>query len=333
MAFLQGLTVSVAFPGGIRGPLTLARKILAHYNTINGKFDQRESGSSPPPRSKDHMQSDKEFSVSRKIGFIGMGQMATALAGGFVGAGKLAVADLYAYDLSAEAAQRFKTAVGGGTFCGSISEVSGKADVLFLCVKPQQMSSVIAELQQNAAALASKLIVTIAAGLPIRYFENAFASQLRIVRVMPNTPCLVGQAASGFSRGGKATEEDASIVRDLLETVGVAFELPEHLLDAVTGLSGSGPAFVYMMIEALADGGVKMGLPRAAALTLAAQTLKGSAEMVLKTGEHPGALKDKVTSPAGTTIAGVAELENRGLRGALIAAVEAAARRSAELGK
>ena len=151
--------------------------------------------------------------MSRKIGFIGMGQMATALAGGFVAAGKLAADDLYAYDLSNEAAQKFLKNVGGGTSCSSISEVTEKADVLFFCVKPQQMASVIAELQPNAASLTSKLLVTIAAGLPIRYFENAFASQLRIVRVMPNTPCLVGQAASGFSRGGKATEEDASLVR------------------------------------------------------------------------------------------------------------------------
>ena len=272
--------------------------------------------------------------MTRKIGFIGMGQMASALAAGFVRSGKLAPNDLFAYDISSDAAARFVETVGGGDVCSSISDVVLQAETVFLCVKPQQMGSVVAalgELPQNE--LAAKLFVTIAAGLPIAYFQKSLGGPIRVVRVMPNTPCLVGEAASGFSRGEYATDSDALLVKELLETVGVAFELPEKLLDAVTGLSGSGPAFVYMMIEALADGGVKAGLPRAAALALAAQTLKGSAEMVLRTGEHPGALKDKVTSPAGTTIAGVAELENRGLRGALIAAVEAAARRSAELGK
>ena len=272
--------------------------------------------------------------MTRKIGFIGMGQMASALAGGFVRSGKLAPGDLFAYDISPDAAARFVGTVGGGDLCASISDVVLQAETVFLCVKPQHMGPVVAAIREIPNVdLIKKLFVSIAAGLPISYFQKALGEDLRIVRVMPNTPCLVGEAASGFSRGGDASESDAQLVKALLETVGVAFELPEKLLDAVTGLSGSGPAFVYMMIEALADGGVKMGLPRAAALSLAAQTLKGSAEMVLKTGEHPGALKDKVTSPAGTTIAGVAELESRGLRGALIAAVEAAARRSAELGR
>ena len=266
-----------------------------------------------------------------KVGFIGMGQMATALAGGVVRTGKLEKGNLFAYDVLEVAARQFTDKVGG-TACGSVAEVIGKADVVFLCVKPQHMGAVMEAVSGSGATLDGKLFVTIAAGLPMSYFEKALGA-IRIVRVMLNTPCLVGEAASGFSRGGKATEEDAEFVKEWLETVGVAFEVPENLLDAVTGLSGSGPAFVFMMVEALADGGVKAGLPRGVALTLAAQTLKGSAEMVLRTKEHPGALKDKVTSPAGTTIAGVAELEARGLRGALIAAVEAAARRSAELGR
>lgn len=269
-----------------------------------------------------------------KIGFIGMGQMATALAGGFVRAGKLSPNNLYAFDVSAEAAKRFQETVGGGSVCASAPQVVGSADVIFFCVKPQHMAPVLEELGSACSEiLPAKLLVTIAAGLPIGCYKKALGDTIRIVRVMPNTPCLVGEAASGFARGGRATADDSAFVKDWLETVGVAYEVPERLLDAVTGLSGSGPAFVFMMIEALADGGVKAGLPRATALALAAQTLKGSAELVLKSGEHPGALKDKVTSPSGTTIAGVAELENRGLRGALIAAVEAAAKRSAELGK
>ena len=263
-----------------------------------------------------------------------MGQMAAALAGGFVRAGKLTPENLFAYDVSDIAAERFCENAGGGSKCGSNSEVVRTSDVIFLCVKPQYMAPVLEELKVHCAdVLAGKLIVTIAAGLPISCYQKVLGTDIRIVRVMPNTPCLVGEAASGFAAGGKASAEDTAFVKEWLETVGVAYEVPEHLLDAVTGLSGSGPAFVFMIIEAMADGGVKAGLPRAMALALAAQTLKGSAELVLKTGEHPGALKDKVTSPAGTTIAGVAELENRGLRGAMIAAVTAAYEVSARAGK
>ncbi len=266
-----------------------------------------------------------------KIGFIGTGQMATALAGGFLKAGKIDANSLFAYDVLPEASERFAKSTGA-SIQDSAKGVVENSDVVFLCVKPQHMAHLLTDLQTIGSPLTEKLFVTIAAGLPISFFVNALGS-IRIIRVMPNTPCLVGEAASGFTAGGSATSEDASFVEDLLKTVGVAFEVPERLLDAVTGLSGSGPAFVFMMIEALSDGGVKAGLPRNIATALAAQTLKGSAELLLRTGEHPGALKDKVTSPAGTTIAGVAVLEDRGLRGALIAAVEAAANRSAELGK
>ena len=263
-----------------------------------------------------------------------MGQMASALAAGFVRSKKLAPGNLFAFDVSSEAAARFVETVGGGDVCSSISDVVLQAETVFLCVKPQQMGSVIAALREIPERdRNAKLFVTIAAGLPIAYFQNALGESLRVIRVMPNTPCLVGEAASGFSRGACATEADARLVKELLDTVGVAFELSEKLLDAVTGLSGSGPAFVYMMIEALADGGVKAGLPRAAALTLAAQTLKGSAEMVLRTGEHPGALKDKVTSPAGTTSRGLEVLAERGFAGSVMLAVRAAAKRSRELGK
>jgi pyrroline-5-carboxylate reductase len=149
---------------------------------------------------------------------------------------------------------------------------------------------------------------------------------------MPNTPCLVGQSASAYSLGPRATPEDGRLVAGLLESVGLALAVDEKLLDAVTGLSGSGPAFVYVIIEALSDAGVRMGLPREVAMQLAAQTVRGAAAMVLETGEHPGVLKDRVASPGGTTIAGLAALEAGGLRGTLMAAVEAATRRSIELG-
>jgi pyrroline-5-carboxylate reductase len=150
---------------------------------------------------------------------------------------------------------------------------------------------------------------------------------------MPNTPCLVGQGASAYCLGPSATTEDGRLVAQLLSSVGRALEVPEKWLDAVTGLSGSGPAFVYLIIEALSDGGVLCGLPREAATLLAAQTVKGAAEMVLATGEHPGSLKDQVASPGGTTIAGLQQLEEHGMRGVLMAAVQAATRRSQELGK
>jgi len=154
-----------------------------------------------------------------------------------------------------------------------------------------------------------------------------------LIRVMPNTPCLIGRGACGVSRGTHATEADEALVSDLLKTVGLVENVPEKLLDAVTGLSGSGPAYVFQIIEALSDGGVKMGLPRDMATRLAAQTLAGAAEMVLQTGEHPAALKDAVTSPGGTTIAALHEMELGGVRAALINAVEASTKKSCELGR
>src|SRR5207244_7402529 len=161
---------------------------------------------------------------------------------------------------------------------------------------------------------------------------EGLGSERRLVRVMPNTPCLVAASASGYAPGEAATTEDINLVDRLLNAVGRAFRLPEHLLDAVTGLSGSGPAFIYVIIEAMSDGGVRMGLPRDVATALAAQTVFGAAKMVLETGAHPAVLKDMVASPGGTTIAGLHALERGGLRAALIDAVEAATKRSAELG-
>lgn len=267
--------------------------------------------------------------TAQTIGLIGAGQMATALGEGFVRAGLVSAANLLAADLAEEARARFARITGGKTTADN-REVARAADVLILAVKPQQMAGVCGAL---AGQLDGKLVISIAAGVRLATLAGWLGGGARLVRVMPNTPCLVGQGACGFCLGPTATAADGALVEKLLGAVGKAYLLDEKLLDAVTGLSGSGPAFVYVMVEALSDGGVRMGLPRQVATALAAQTLLGAAQMVLTTGDHPGVLKDRVASPGGTTIAGLQALEAGGLRAALIAAVEAATNRSVELGK
>jgi pyrroline-5-carboxylate reductase len=222
--------------------------------------------------------------------------------------------------------------------------VLAAADVLVLAVKPGdaltalkslsagQMESTMRWAWKSGAPGDSKLLLSIVAGMPIAALEAAAGDRLRVVRVMPNTPALVLQGASGFALGSNATPADAEVARRIFGSVGIAVQVKEALLDAVTGLSGSGPAYVYTIVEALADGGVLMGLPRALALQLAAQTVAGAAQMVLQAGEHPAALRDQVASPGGTTIAGIEALEKAGLRSALISAVRAATERSMELG-
>lgn len=265
-----------------------------------------------------------------KVGFIGAGRMATALAGGLISSGFATADDVCASDTYEAAREKFAHETGAATLESNIT-IAEQSDVVIFSVKPQQIPDVLQEIK--GAITTRQLLVSIAAGSPLSLFLNTLGETIRIIRVMPNTPCLVKQGASAFARGGKATPADASLVESLLSTVGIAVEVPESQLDAVTGLSGSGPAYIYQIIEALSDGGVRMGLPRHIATQLAAQTVKGAAEMVLETGEHPGALKDAVTSPAGTTIAGIHALEAGGLRSSLMNAVSAATQRSVELGK
>ncbi|RPJ52914.1 MAG: pyrroline-5-carboxylate reductase, partial [Acidobacteria bacterium] len=200
-----------------------------------------------------------------------------------------------------------------------------------LAVKPQVLHDALGDLA--AVLTPAQLLVSIVAGAPTATIEAACAAAVPVVRVMPNTPALVLQGMSALAAGRHASPDHVRTARRLFDAVGRTVVVPEHLLDAVTGLSGSGPAYVFLAIEALADGGVKAGLPRDVAQMLAAQTVRGAAAMVLETGRHPGELKDMVASPAGTTIAGLHVLEQAGLRGALMGAVEAAARRSQELGK
>lgn len=264
-----------------------------------------------------------------RIGFLGAGRMATALARGWLRAGLVRADGCIASDPLPPARQAFTS----DTACPAVvdnREVVRAADLLVLAVKPQSMAALLEEIRPHVSG---RLVVSIAAGVTLRQLTAGLGPACRLVRVMPNTPCLIGASASAYSPGDNATAEDVAWVDRLLNAVGVAFRLPEHLLDAVTGLSGSGPAFVYLMIEALSDGGVRVGLPRDVATALAAQTVLGAARMVLETHSHPGVLKDMVASPGGTTIAGLHALERGGVRGALMDAVDAATRRAAELGQ
>jgi pyrroline-5-carboxylate reductase len=265
-----------------------------------------------------------------RIGFLGAGKMATALARGWLAAGLASADRLVASDPLPPARDAFATATGARATADNREVVAG-SDVLVVAVKPQAMKALLAEVRPAVGP--RHLVVSVAAGVTLRQLADGLGADRRLVRVMPNTPCLVGASASGYAAGEAATAADVALVDRLLNAVGRAYALPEGLLDAVTGLSGSGPAFVYVMIEALSDGGVRVGLPRDVATALAAQTVFGAAKMVLETNTHPGVLKDMVASPGGTTIAGLHALERGGLRAALMDAVEAATRRSAELGK
>lgn len=206
-----------------------------------------------------------------------------------------------------------------------------EAEVVVLAVKPQAMDKLL--LQIAPVIDPSKLVISVAAGVPIAALERRLGSGARIVRSMPNTPALVGVGATAISGGEHATKDDLELTKKVFDAVGSTWVLDEGLLDAVTGLSGSGPAYIFLIIEALSDAGVKVGLSRHVALKLAAQTVYGSARLLLETGAHPGTLKDQVTSPGGTAIAGLHTLEAGGLRTTLIDAVESATRRARQLGE
>lgn len=255
--------------------------------------------------------------------------MATALATGLVQADFATADNIFASDPYPPALEAFAKTTKACPVTTN-KNVLEQAEIVILAVKPQQMSDVLAEIASHVSE--KHLVVSIAAGVPISTLLNSLGDKARIVRVMPNTPCLVGEGASAFALGGAADESDAGTVLEMLSTVGTAVQVKEQLLDAVTGLSGSGPAYVYQFIEALSDGGVRVGLPRDIATKLAAQTVLGAAKMVLETGEHPGQLKDAVTSPGGTTIAGLQALEEGSLRGVVMKAVVAATERSQQLG-
>lgn len=255
--------------------------------------------------------------------------MGTALVQGAIAAGVVKPDQVIGTDVIPAARENF-TKLTCGKSTAEITELLNASDVLLLCTKPQDAFSALAGLKSQAGG---KLMISIAAGVTISDLEKNTPKTVRVIRTMPNTPALVGKGAAAYSLGTRCNVGDEETVRSLLGAVGLAVSLPEKLMDAVTGLSGSGPAYVYLIIEAMADGGVRAGLPRAEALKLAAQTVSGAAEMVLQTGSHPAMLKDMVTSPGGTTIAGLAVLEEKNVRSAMIAAIAAATARSAELGK
>ncbi|HNQ87789.1 MAG TPA: pyrroline-5-carboxylate reductase [Verrucomicrobiota bacterium] len=264
------------------------------------------------------------------LGFIGAGKMAMALASGFLRANLVRPQDIIACDIAEDARKAFASPLGARS-TGSMQEAADAATVLILAVKPDQLMPVLDDL--SPALNPRHLLVSIAAGIPLGRIEAALPAGTRVIRVMPNAPALVGASMSVYAPGSSATEADAALTDRLLSTLGMAVRLPERLLDAATGLSGSGPAYACIMIEALSDGGVAAGLPRAVAIRLAAQTLLGTARWVLETGQHPAALKDMVASPGGTTIEGLHELERAGLRGALISAVRASAAKARSLGE
>ncbi len=264
------------------------------------------------------------------IGFLGAGKMATALARGFVRAGLVTAGQVIASDPSGASRASFAKEVGGKT-TASNAEVAKFANVLVLAVKPDHVDEALADVRDHFSR--KQCLISIAAGVRLAKLEAGLGAEARVIRVMPNTPALVGASATAFALGKSALAEDGELAQKLFSAVGVAFQVKEALLDAVTGLSGSGPAYAYLFIEGLSDGGVAAGLPRDIATRLAAQTVLGSAKMVLETGQHPGVLKDMVTSPGGTTIEGLHELEKGKMRGALISAVRAATEKSKKLGE
>jgi pyrroline-5-carboxylate reductase len=263
------------------------------------------------------------------LAFLGAGNMASAMLRGLVAQHICEPSRIYATDVRPESLQGLVSTLG---IQGAASnrDACAAADVIVLAVKPQVLESVVTEVADVLSD--HKLVVSIVAGVPIARIQRWLGGRGRVIRTMPNTPAMVGAGATAMSAGPGVTEADMDIARRLFEATGTVVRVEERLLDAVTGLSGSGPAFAFVAIEALSDAGVRAGLARDVATRLAAQTLLGAAKMVLETGEHPARLKDMVTSPAGTTIAGVAALDAHGFRHALHAAVEAATARSKELG-
>ncbi len=267
----------------------------------------------------------------KKIAFIGTGNMADALISGIIHSDPSMAKNIICTDVRQnkldEIKSKYKVRITGNNL-----KAVGEADIIIYAVKPQILATVLTETSPKLDT--SKLVISIAAGVPLEAMEACVKKNLRLIRVMPNIAAAVKEAASAIAAGAHATKEDIDLATEIFSSIGKCIFLKEnYLMDAITGLSGSGPAYIFLIVDALADAGVKMGISRQDSLFLATQTVLGAAKLLMETGEHPSQLKDRVTSPGGTAIAGLATLESGGLRTTLINAVEAATRRSMELGE
>ncbi len=264
--------------------------------------------------------------ITKKIGWIGCGNMGGAILRGALESGVISKDDAIVYDIKEEMMDKAK---GWGAALGeSDADVCGKCDIVLLAVKPQQAKEALA---QCGEALDGKALISIVAGVTVERLRGMISGNARILRVMPNTPAMVFEGAFALCADNDLASEEMAAAEELFRSIGVVEKVPETLIDAVCGLSGGGPAYVAMFIEAMADGGVKQGLPRATAYRLAAQTCLGTAKMILDMDIHPGQLKDMVTSPGGTTIEGCEALEKGGMRGTVIECINVATEKSKQL--
>lgn len=274
-------------------------------------------------------ENEQSATIRERIGFIGAGLMAEALIGGLINSGMITANLITASDISDRRLQEISSRYGVHVTTDNMDVVKG-APIVVLAIKPQHADDVLAQLR--ATMTSNHLVISMMAGVSTEKIRAAFDTDVRVIRVMPNIATLVQEAASAIALGASATRENAQIAELMFSTVGLVATVEEELMDAVTGLSGSGPAYIFTVIESLADGGVAEGLPRDIALKLAAQTVLGAAKLVLSSGEHPAILRDRVTSPAGTTAEGLLVLEECAVRGAFASAVRASAARSGQLG-
>ncbi|MBL7212281.1 MAG: pyrroline-5-carboxylate reductase [Desulfobacteraceae bacterium] len=267
---------------------------------------------------------------NKKIGVIGTGNMGRALIGGLINSGSSVSENIVCSDIKEGKLKKIEEEFGVVTRDNN-SGVARESEIIIYAVKPQIMAPVLKE--TGDCLDMSKIVISIAAGVPLAAIESCLGKELRVIRVMPNVPALIMEGASAVAAGKNALPEDLTLAKAIFDSVGKSVIIEEELMDAVTGLSGSGPAYIFLIIDALSDAGVKVGLAREDALFLSAQTVLGAAKLLIDTDEHPGKLKDSVTSPGGTAIAGLHTLEGGGLRTTLINAVEAATTRSKELGE
>ncbi len=298
-------------PGGGRPPFVERRK-----------GERRKGWSGMAPEEK------KSSLREKKVAFIGCGNMGSALISGTLKSGVISKDKVLATDVRPERLEYIREREGVSTTQSNRKAVE-KSDVIVLAVKPQVIEQVLSEIREVMTG--NKMVISIAAGITTGFIEKALGREVAVVRVMPNTPCLLGTGASGISPGKYAGDEEEAIAEEMMRGVGIVVKVPEEMLDAVTALSGSGPAYIFYIVESLVEAGMEMGLSEEDARKLVGQTVLGAAKMVMEAGESPQSLKDRVASPGGTTEAALRYLEEKGLQKVLIAAVKEAAKRSKEL--